>query len=55
MADICNNIICNLLQQRSRFFSLLSPVQRYNPISPYPNFTQAQLDMRRKAEILLYI
>ena len=54
MADICNNIICNLLQQRSRFFSLLSPSQRYNPISPYPNFTQAQLDMRRKAEILQY-
>lgn len=54
MVDTSNNIICNLLQRRSRFFSLLSPGQRYNPISPYPNFTQAQLDMRRKAEILQY-
>jgi len=55
MTDASNNkIICDLLKRRSRFFSLLSPGPRYNPISPYPNYTQAQLDMRRKAEILQY-
>jgi hypothetical protein len=30
------------------------PPQRFNPISPYPQYTQAQLDMRRKAEVLSY-
>jgi len=33
---------------------MLSPGPRYNPISPYPNFSKAQLDMRRKVEILQY-
>jgi hypothetical protein len=55
MNDASNNIIiCDLLKRRSRFFSLLSPGPRYNPVSPYPNYTQGQLDMRRKAEILQY-
>lgn len=55
MTDASNNIIiCDLLKRRSRFFSLLSPGPRYNPVSPYPNYTQVQLDMRRKAEILQY-
>jgi hypothetical protein len=54
MTDASNNIICDLLKRRSKFFSLLSPGPRYNPVSPYPNYTQAQLDMRRKAEILQY-
>jgi hypothetical protein len=30
------------------------PPTRYTPISPYPEFTQKQLDMRRKVEILKY-
>jgi hypothetical protein len=45
---------CNLLSQRNRFLSLLSPPTRYTPISPYPNYTKSQLDMRRKVEILQY-
>lgn len=47
-------VICNLLSQRNRFLSLLKPPPRYDPISPYPNYTKQQLDMRRKAEILQY-
>lgn len=31
-----------------------TPLPRYTPISPYPNYTQFQLNMRRKAEILKY-
>jgi hypothetical protein len=54
MTDTSNNIVCNLLKQRSKFLSLLSPGPRYNPISPYPTYSQAQLNMRRKAEILQY-
>jgi len=30
------------------------PLPRYTPISPYPQFTEFQLNMRRKAEILKY-
>jgi len=30
------------------------PPMRYTPPSPYPEYTQYQLDMRRKAEILKY-
>jgi hypothetical protein len=30
------------------------PPVRYNPVSPYPQYTKFQLDMRRKAEILSY-
>lgn len=30
------------------------PPARYTPPSPYPQYTQYQLDMRRKAEILKY-
>lgn len=30
------------------------PPARYTPPSPYPKYTQYQLDMRRKAEILKY-
>jgi len=47
-------VICNLLSQRGRFLSLLTPSARYTPVSPYPNYTKAQLDMRRKVEILQY-
>lgn len=47
-------IICNLISQRTRFLSLLTPSPRYTPISPYPTYTKEQLDMRRKAEVLQY-
>jgi hypothetical protein len=45
---------CNVITQlrRSRIAHTI-PI-RFNPVSPYPQFTQPQLDMRRKAEILKY-
>jgi len=49
-----NTEICNTLQQRNQYLLLSPPPIRYNPISPYPTYTKAQLDMRRKAEILQY-
>jgi hypothetical protein len=30
------------------------PPTRYTPVNPYPQFTQTQLDMRRKIEIFKY-
>jgi hypothetical protein len=47
-------IICNLLAQRTRFLSLLTPRTRFVPVSPYPTYNQKQLDMRRKIEVLKY-
>ncbi len=44
-------LICNL-RKRQQLFAM--PSFRANPISPYPEYTQQQLDMRRKAEILQY-
>ena len=52
--DICMNTIC---QQRHRQMLFTIPPARYTPLSPYvqfPQFTQKQFDMRRKAEILSY-
>jgi hypothetical protein len=52
--DICMNTIC---QQRRRQMLFTIPPARYTPPSPYeqfPQFTQKQFDMRRKAEILSY-
>jgi len=49
--DISLNNICN--QRRQQMFFTIPPT-RYNPVSPYPTYTQKQLDMRRKAEILSY-
>jgi hypothetical protein len=52
--DICMNTIC---QQRHRQMLFTIPPARYTPPSPYvqfPQFTQKQFDMRRKAEILSY-
>lgn len=46
--------VCNILKQRTRFFLLNQPIPRYTPVSPYPQYTKFQLDMRRKAEILQY-
>jgi hypothetical protein len=46
--------ICNAaaqIRQRSLFNK---PTTRYDTVSPYPNFSKFQLDMRRKAEVLQY-
>lgn len=53
MANINMNLelICNL-RKRQQLFAM--PSFRATPISPYPQYTQQQLDMRRKAEILQY-
>ncbi len=45
------DLICNL-RKRQQLFAM--PSFRATPISPYPQYTQQQLDMRRKAEILQY-
>lgn len=45
---------CNIINQRNQLRLLNPPPIRFNPISPYPANTQAELDMRRKAEILQY-
>ena len=53
MADLT----CNTLQQRTSFLQLMMPPVRINGVTnPYlnTNYTQSQLDMRRKAEILQY-
>lgn len=53
MANINMNLttLCNL-RKRQQLFPM--PSFRANPISPYPQYTQEQLDMRRKVEILKY-
>jgi hypothetical protein len=43
-----------MCQQRARQQLLNIPPPRFTPVSPYPQYTQFQLDMRRKAEILQY-
>ena len=52
MANLLN--LTNLCYQRKQQMLFNVPLPRYTPISPYPKYTQAQLDMRRKAEILKY-
>lgn len=48
-------ISVNNCLQRKLYLSHISNVgTRFEPVSPYPNYTKAQLDMRRKAEILQY-
>jgi hypothetical protein len=42
---------CN---QRELYLNFRKPGPRVEIVSPYPTFTQAQLDMRRKVEILKY-
>jgi hypothetical protein len=52
MSGVLNlTTICNQRKQQMLFNK---PLPRYDPISPYPQYTQAELDMRRKAEILKY-
>jgi hypothetical protein len=45
---------CNAITQLRRSRIPTTVPIRFNPVSPYPKYTQAQLDMRRKAEILQY-
>jgi hypothetical protein len=47
-------IVCNNTAQRKLFLSMRTPLPRFTPISPYPQNTKGELDMRRKAEILQY-
>ncbi len=53
MTDIS---LCRALNSRKMVLQLTTPLTRFEPISPYTNttYTQQQLDMRRKAEILQY-
>jgi hypothetical protein len=46
--------ITSICYQRKQRQLYNNPLPRYTPISPYPNYTQFQLNMRRKAEILKY-
>jgi hypothetical protein len=43
-----------IFNQRRKLQLLNIPPTRYTPISPYPTYTQFQLNMRRKVEILKY-
>ena len=57
LSDCSDSAIVNLIiahDQRQRLAYFHKPPVRYNPVSPYPQNTKAQLDMRRKAEILKY-
>ena len=49
--DICYNNVYNIKKQQMLYNT--APY-RYTPLSPYPNYTQNQLNMRRKEEILKY-
>jgi hypothetical protein len=50
-----NDAICkSFYMQRRQLSRYGTPINRFNLISPYPTYTQNQLDMRRKAEILKY-
>jgi len=48
------NAFCLLVAQRRELLSSREPPVRFDLTSPYVSFTQRQLDMRRKAEILKY-
>ena len=54
MSNVSMNLdlMCELRKQRQSLFAM--PSFRATPISPYPEYTKEQLDMRRKAEILKY-
>jgi len=51
ITDISLSTIC---EQRKRQMLYAVPQIRMNLLSPYPTYTQRQLDMRRKVEILKY-
>jgi hypothetical protein len=46
--------LSGICYQRKQLQLFNKPLPRYTPISPYPVYTQFQLNMRRKAEILKY-
>lgn len=50
IADICTGI----LAARRRLNNLNVPPSRFSLVSPYPQYTEDQLNMRRKAEVLQY-
>jgi hypothetical protein len=45
---------CNDIKQRQQLALFNKPIARLSLVSPYPNYSQSQLDMRRKVEILKY-
>jgi len=49
----CNSVNTLLMQKRSKALIYVPP-SRFNLVNPYPLFTQSQLDMRRKVEVLKY-
>ena len=49
----CSSVNTLLMQKRSKALIYVPP-SRFNLVNPYPLFTQSQLDMRRKVEILKY-
>jgi hypothetical protein len=46
--------ITDLCNQRKQYLLFNKPTIRYTPPNPYPDYTQEQLNMRRKVEILKY-
>jgi hypothetical protein len=49
-----NELIRFVMDQRREKFLYNIPQQRLSIMTPYPTFSQSQLDMRRKTEILTY-
>jgi hypothetical protein len=49
----CTNVIIELENRRVAALSNV-PLTRFTLVSPYPEFTKHQLDMRRKIEVLKY-
>jgi hypothetical protein len=55
MADDATTRLCAEVNNRRRSLIFNIPPTRYTPLNPYASgYTQAQLDMRRKAEVLQY-
>ena len=46
--------VCNIYKQRKTSALFSTPLPRFELVSPFPKFTQYQLDMRRKVEVLKY-
>lgn len=51
---VCSDALVNLFAQRKNRTGYSVPLVRLNLVSPYPRYTQDQLNMRRKVEILKY-
>ena len=55
MTNTTDISLCDVLKQNQRILQIQNPPTRYNPPNPYnKGYTQFQLNMRRKAEILRY-